>query len=122
VGAAATPTEAFPNKDLSAVGPYQSSKLWVQDLVGLSKDALHIYVGLIVLLLVAALLRAPLRDWRPIGAVLLVAVAGEIWDMIEWTRRGNSLLWPNHWHDLWNTMFWPSMLFATARWTRLLKR
>jgi hypothetical protein len=104
------------------VGPYQSSKLWLQDLVGLGKDALHIYVGLIVLLLTAALLRVPLRDWRPIGAVLLIAVAGEIWDLVEWTGRGNAARWANHWHDLWNTMFWPLVLFALARWTRLLKR
>ena len=104
------------------MGPFQSSKLWLQDSVGLGKDALHIYVGLIVLLAVAALLRVPLRDWRPIGAVFVVALAGEIWDVIEWTRRGNAVRWENNWHDLWNTMFWPLMLFALARWTRVLKR
>ena len=104
------------------MGPYQSSKLWLQDLVGLSKDALHIYVGLSVFLLAALILRRPLRDWRPLAAVALVALAGEIWDLVEWTNRGNSALWANHWHDLWNTMFWPLVLFALARWTRLLKR
>ncbi len=103
------------------LGPIQTSKLWLKDLVGLGKDALHIYVGLIVLLLVAALLRAPLRDWRPIIAVFVVALAGEVWDLIEWTARGKLVQWPNHWHDLWNTSFWPFVLFALARWTRLLK-
>lgn len=107
---------------MTALGPYQSSKLWLQDLVGLSKDALHIYVGLTVFLLAALILRRPLRDGRPIGAVLLVALAGEIWDLIEWTGRGNEAVWPNHWHDLRNTMFWPLVLFATARWTKVLKR
>ena len=104
------------------MGPFQTSKLWLQDLVGLSKDALHIYVGLAVFLLAAFLLRRPLRDWRPAAAVVLVALAGEIWDLVEWTNRGNPPRWGNHWHDLWNTMFWPLVLFGLARWTRLLKR
>jgi hypothetical protein len=107
---------------LKAMGPFQSSKLWIQDLIGLSKDALHIYVGLAVFLLAALILRRPLRDWRPLAAVAAVALAGEIWDVVEWTNRGNAPQWNNHWHDLWNTTFWPLMLFALARWTRLLKR
>jgi hypothetical protein len=104
------------------VGPFQSGKLWLQDLVGLSKDALHIYVGLAVFLLALALLRAPLRDWRPVAAVFAVALTGEVWDLIEWTTRGRPVQWPNHWHDLWNTCFWPLVLFALARWTEVLKR
>ncbi len=103
------------------MGPFQSGKLWLQDLVGLSKDAMHIYVGLTVFLLAALVLRRPLRDWRPLAAVMLVALAGEIWDLVEWTNRGKEARWPNHWHDLWNTVFWPLVLFALARWTRLLK-
>ena len=27
-----------------------------------------------------------------------------------------------HWHDIWNTMFWPAVLFGLARFTRILKR
>jgi hypothetical protein len=104
------------------MGPFQSAKLVVADSIGLSKDALHVYVGLGAFLLAALILRVPLRDWRPLAVAFAVALSGEIWDLVEWTNRGNALQWDSAWHDLWNTMFWPAMLFALARWTQLLRR
>jgi cell shape-determining protein MreD len=32
------------------------------------------------------------------------------------------LAWGKSWHDLWNTLFWPSVLVLLARHTRALKR
>ncbi|HEY9554521.1 hypothetical protein [Allosphingosinicella sp.] len=61
---------------------FQDAKLVLVQATDLSKDALHVYVGLGVMLLVAILLRRPLRDWRPPAAVALAAVAGEIWDVL----------------------------------------
>ena len=104
------------------MGPFQTAKLVVADTIGLSKDALHVYVGLGAFLLTALILRVPLRDWRPLTVAFLVALSGEIWDLIEWANRGNALQWDSSWHDLWNTMFWPTMLFVLARWTQLLRR
>jgi cell shape-determining protein MreD len=105
------------------MSPFQTTKLWLTDYVGLAKDAMHIYVGLTVFLLTALIFRLPLRDWRPIAAVFLVAAAGEIWDLYE--RVTYDLAepsWASNWHDLWNTMFWPTVLFVLARSPRLLKR
>jgi hypothetical protein len=99
----------------------QQAKLWVMAWTGLPKDALHIYVGLTVFLLAAALLRAPLRSLRPLAAVILVAVAGEAWDVADTWRGGARPAWSRNWHDLWNTCFWPAVLFLLARYTRLLK-
>lgn len=104
------------------MGPFQSTKLWLAELVGLSKDALHVYVGLAAFLLAALIFRLPLRDWRPLAVAFVVALAGEVWDMAEWISRGDRLRWGSAWHDLWNTMFWPVVLYALARWTRVLKR
>lgn len=103
------------------MSPFQSAKLWLIDLLGLSRDALHIYVGLTVFLGVALIFRLPLRDWRPLAAVFLVAIAGEVWDLIDRLRPGDAPFWASNWHDLWNTMFWPLVLFALAR-SPLLKR
>jgi hypothetical protein len=100
---------------------FQSSKTWLIELVGLSKDALHIYVGLTVFLLTALVFRLPLRDWRPLAAVFLVAVVGEIWDLFERLGPGDRPFWAANWHDIWNTMFWPLVLFLLARSPRLLK-
>ena len=62
---------------------FQSVKLWLVGMLGLPRDALHIYVGLTVFLGFAALFRLPLRDWRPIAAALLAAIAGEAWDLFD---------------------------------------
>jgi hypothetical protein len=105
------------------MGEYQDLKIVLMQLFGLGKDALHIYVGLAVFLLTAILFRLPLRDWRPLAAVFLAAVAGELVDLFEWSNRATgALVWRNHWHDVWNTMFWPTVLFLLSRSPRLLKR
>jgi len=104
------------------VSGFQHAKLALVALLGLPKDALHIYVGLLVFLVSAWLLRRSLRSFVPLGAVLLAALAGEAWDLIDTARSGKALMWRASWHDLWNTAFWPAVLFLLARYTRLLKR
>jgi hypothetical protein len=101
---------------------FQQAKVALVQLLGLPKDALHIYAGLAVFLVAAALLRRPLRDWRPLGAVVLAALAGEAWDLLDTWQAGARPAWARNWHDVWNTCFWPAILFLLARYTRLLKR
>jgi uncharacterized membrane protein YjdF len=101
---------------------FQLAKLWLGGTLGMSKDALHISVGLVLFLLAAALLRRPLRDWRPLAVVLVAALAGEAWDLIETWRAGHRLRWDRSGQDVWITLLWPVLLFALARWTRLLGR
>jgi|SRR5690349_1927341 len=104
------------------MSPLQSAKFWLMDLTGLSKDALHVYVGLTVFLGMALIFRLPLRDWRPLAAAFLAAMAGEIWDLIERLAPGRDPVWAANWHDIWNTMFWPTMLFLLARFAPTLLR
>ena len=101
---------------------FQQAKVALAQWAGLPKDALHIYVGLAIFLLAAALLRAPLRSWKPIAAVLLAALAGEAWDILETRQAGQRIRWDRNWHDIWNTCFWPAALFLLARDTSLLRR
>jgi cell shape-determining protein MreD len=103
------------------VSGFQIAKLELVAALGLAKDALHIYVGLLVFLLAAIISRRPLKSLVPIGAVLLAALAGEAWDMLDTAQAGQRLRWDKSWHDLWNTAFWPFVLFLLARYTRLLK-
>ena len=101
---------------------FQQFKVALVQLLGLPKDALHIYVGLAVFLAAAALLRRPLGSWVPIAAALAAALAGEAWDVIETHAAGAQIHWDRNWHDIWNTCFWPATLFLLARYTRLLSR
>lgn len=101
------------------MSPLQAVKYWLVGHLTLAKDALHIYVGLIVLFGVALIFRWPLRSWKPWAAVLAVALAGEIWDLRDsYVHQTPIRLWAN-WHDIWNTMFWPSAIVLLARFTPL---
>ena len=104
------------------MSPFQSAKIMLSEVTNLGKDALHIYVGLGVMLLVAIAFKKSLGDWRPIAAVALASVAGEIWDVIDTYSHGRTPRFDANWKDVWNTMFWPTMLFALARFTKVLKR
>ncbi len=93
----------------------QMIKLAIVATFGLSKDALHIYVGLTVFLVSAMLLKKPLRSIGPWLAVLAIAITGELLDMRD------DILSLGHWrymasmHDIINTLFWPTILMLVAR-------
>ena len=100
----------------------QSAKLALMEVTNLSKDALHIYVGMGVMLVVVIGFKRSLGDWRPLAAVALASVAGEVWDVIDTFSHGGTPRWHANWKDIWNTSFWPTILFVLARFTRILKR
>lgn len=95
---------------------FQHWKIGVIEDVGLAKDALHIYVGLSIFITVRL-------AWRWRGgwfvawlAALAAALTGEWIDM--GSEALSSALQPDdaHWHDVWNTMFWPTVLALVGRW------
>ena len=103
------------------MSPLQEAKWLLMEGTGLSKDALHVYVGLGVLFGAALLGRWRVGDWRPLFAVLLVALAGELWDLIDNIRTAAPMQWRGHVKDIVNTLFWPAVLTGLAR-TRLFRR
>ena len=103
------------------MSPLQEAKWFLIGATGLSKDALHIYVGLAVLLGTAFAGRWRIGDWRPLLAVFLVALAGELWDLIDNIRTGAPMQWRGHGKDIVNTLFWPAALTLLAG-TRLFTR
>jgi hypothetical protein len=93
---------------------YQELKLFFIDGSGLSKDALHIYGGLAIYL--AARLLLPRWRWLAWTLVLLAALGGEWLDMRGEHLRGDLQPDAAHWHDVWNTLFWPTILLLVERW------
>jgi hypothetical protein len=104
-----------------AMSTFQSFKHHLVQFAELSKDALHIYVGLSVFLLVAAIAPKGLRSGWAILAVLAVAVVGELLDLRDEFRSRERLLFWASLHDLINTCFWPLVLWLLARYTRAVK-
>ena len=95
---------------------FQQFKVVMLGFTGLGKDALHIYAGMGLFLFVRLI-------WRRRGgwilawlAVLAMACTVEWIDMKA--EATNSALQPDaaHWHDIWNTMFWPTILLLVGRW------
>jgi hypothetical protein len=106
---------------VAATSFVQSLKLDIVGFSGLSKDALHVYAGLIIWLLAAALFRRSIATLRPWLAVLVVAVGIEAFDAFDdWVDLGRWR-YKASLHDIVNTMFWPTVLTLLARFTRLLK-
>ena len=94
----------------------QNLKLYLIDLTGLGRDALHVYAGLAVFLTVRLLWR-----WRG-GWVIAWLAALALASSIEWLdmraegQAGVLQPDPAHWHDVWNTMVWPTVLLLIGRW------
>lgn len=94
----------------------QQFKIVMLGFTGLGKDALHIYAGMAVFLLVRLAWR-----WRG-GWVLAWLAVLAMASTVEWidmqAEAANSALQPDaeHWHDIWNTMFWPTVLLLVGRW------
>ena len=81
---------------------------------GLERDALHIYVAMLLQVGSAALLRRSLASPLPWLAVLAFALLNEGLDIyrdriFEKWEEGAAL------HDLWNTMLAPTLLLLLAR-------
>ena len=95
---------------------FEERKSWLVTSADLSKDALHIYFGLALFLLVRLAWRwrgGWLAAWC---AVLAMACGGEFLDMAAEANRAAIQPDAAHWHDIWNTMFWPTALLLIGRW------
>lgn len=89
-------------------------KIQIETLTGLHRDALHVYAGLIGVILAAAVLRRTVASPWPWLLVLIVECSNEFWDIFadglveQWEIDGTT-------HDLWNTMLAASILPLLSR-------
>jgi hypothetical protein len=101
---------------------FQEFKLVIVSATGLSKDALHIYVGLFVFLAVVSVLRRPIHSSGPWLSVLCVAFALEFMDMRDDLSSLGKWRWAASVHDIVNTMVWPTVLLLLSRFGMLGRR
>lgn len=101
----------------SDVSDFQQVKLWLVETLGLAKDALHIYVALLVFFGACLLFRWKAWQWKPWLCVLAAACAGEAWDLRDSFVRSEPLQYGASVTDLWNTMLVPTLLMLLARYS-----
>ncbi|MGE0798655.1 MAG: hypothetical protein AB7G13_05770 [Lautropia sp.] len=88
----------------------------------LSRDALHVHIGLLLFIGMAAVFRSPGRFRRALGWLLVITLLGESFDAAIELARGRSPLWLGSAKDIVNTLLWPSILvFAGPKVARLLR-
>ena len=93
-------------------------KDWLEHAIGLNMDALHVYVGLAILLAVALVLRKPLRSPIPWLVLLALELANEYYDWTYdfWTGPGGRAIQAAEGvRDIWNTMAVPTFLLLASR-------
>jgi hypothetical protein len=94
---------------------YQAAKLVLISTLGLSRDALHVHVGLGIFMIAALLLRRPLSSPLPLALVFVAAVAGEGLDLRDDLGTLGYWRWQASLGDIVNTVFWPFVVWLLAR-------
>ncbi len=96
---------------------YQSFKLSIISIVDLSKDAIHIHVGLIVFFLVVFLWKKGRFEIVCVLPVLMIACLMEAFDLRDDLNSLGYMRWSASVHDIVNTALWPVVItfFAKVR-------
>ena len=100
----------------TAMSSWHQGKLFIEHLLTISHDTLHLMVGLLVWLATGLLTRRSLASWRPWLWLLALILWNEMVDL--WVER-----WPDAgqqygegFKDLLLTMAVPTIVMTVARW------
>ena len=90
-------------------------KDWLEASSGLDMDALHVYAGVLIQILAAAILRRSLRSPLPWLIVVAAIAANEYYDLHYevWPERHRQYM--ESVKDGWNTMLLPTLLLLLTR-------
>ena len=95
-------------------------KTELSELVGLSKDALHVHLGLLVFLLAIVIFRRSAASLVPWTCVLVLQLVNEAVDTFHWHNGVLDFDLRESLKDMVNTMLWPTLLLLLTRFTNAL--
>ncbi len=95
---------------------YQNFKLVILDVLSLSRDAIHIHIGLLIFFLTVVLWRRGQPDILALLPVFLVAGGMEVLDLRDDFGSLGYMRWSASLHDLINTTFWPILIVISSKW------
>ena len=95
---------------------YQLTKLEVLSLVNLTKDAIHIHVGMITFLAWLVIFRKPINSLKSLIPVLIVVLMMEAFDLRDDYNAFGYFRWMASLHDFLNSMLWPILLVVFSKW------
>ena len=95
--------------------PYQQLKNEILSVVGVSKDAVHIYIGIGCFLVSILALRLAPTAYRALLLGFLVSVAMEVLDLRDNVRYREATRAVASLHDLFNTNLLPYLIVVALR-------
>lgn len=101
---------------------FQELKLAILDVLHLSKDAVHLHLGLLVFVTVLLLIRGRRSPWLAWLAAFIVALMLELLDLRDDRRSIGAFRWTASLHDIVNTLVWPTVLALLIHLKRLSPR
>lgn len=93
----------------------------LSEFIGLSKDALHVHLGLVVMLVAMVVFRKSPASIVPWLAVLAVELVNEALDVFHWHDGHLDFSAWGGLKDVVNTMLWPTVILLLARYTNILR-
>ena len=97
-----------------------TEKAWLSDVLGLSPDALHVHVSILIMLMAAIGWRRRMDHALPWVTVLLLELSNEMLDLSAPGNGENTI--HASLHDVYNTMFLPTIILLCLRFTRTWRR
>jgi large-conductance mechanosensitive channel len=99
----------------AAVWKWEEWKQFLEHSIAFSSDALHVIVGVVILLAVAVLIQKPVSSVWPLLSVLILELLNEAADLtLEWwPHRG--MQYGESMRDVILTMVLPTVLFLSTR-------
>ena len=94
---------------------YQFMKIHVLNAIDLSKDAVHLYIGMVVFLVAVVAWQNRRFTWLCLVPVFAIALIMEALDLHDDYRAFGYFRWGASIHDIANTTFWPVILVLLAR-------
>ncbi|WP_339722666.1 hypothetical protein [uncultured Paraglaciecola sp.] len=99
--------------------PFQGLKLQIVELLSLSKDAIHIHIGMSVFIVAVCVLSKGRITFKCLLPVFIVAAGMEAMDLYDDFNSLGYCRWGNSLHDFINTSLWPVIIVVLV--TRLKK-
>lgn len=94
---------------------YQLAKLEVLSMVDLTKDAIHIHIGMLVFVGWLVLFRKSINDFKSLIPVLIVVLIMELFDLRDDYNAFGYFRWFASLHDIINALLWPFILISFSR-------
>lgn len=102
---------------------FQDIKTHIISFTGLEKDALHIYVGIVIFLITSLLFKNHRYRWLiALFTVIAAAIMGEVLDRHDQLIIDKHWYWQGSLHDIVNTCFFPTLFTLILTFTHFFER